>query len=51
MMLIMPDHSAVMLGASRPKNSTKTIMTALVVPKPQRKKQDNADPTQQVRST
>ena len=51
MMLIMRDHRAVMLGARRPKTITKTMMTAFVVPNPQRKKQDRAEPIQQVRST
>jgi hypothetical protein len=50
-MLIMRDHSAVMLGASKPNTSTNTMMTAFVVPKPQRKKQDSAEPMQHVRST
>jgi len=51
MILIILDHNAVMLGARRPKMSTKRTMTALVVPKPQRKKHESADPRQQPRRT
>jgi len=51
MILIIRDHRAVMLGANSPKTRTKSKMTGLVVPNPQRKKQDRAEPRQQPTKT